>query len=298
MLLTLLISLDSLKFENTGGFGFILSLLKAFTGKGYVWLGITERDVHRRYLLSAGFGALMHTSSRATERPLIAVASSLQPVLEESVPIIAAETGITPRIAYGASGNLARQIAQGAPFELLLAADEASIFTLAKAGHLRDEGHVYARGRLALFAPHGALFDPASGLEALPPLLAAGRLARFAIANPETAPYGRAAEDALRRLGLWDAIRPRLVFGENIAQAAQFAMTEGAAGGLIALSLADSPHLRARGRFALVPEGLHEPLRHRLAVTKRGGEAALRLQAWFVSPSAAQVFARHGLQVS
>lgn len=252
--------------------------------------------MHRRYLLSASLLALMHTSSRASERPLIAAATSLQPALQEAGPVIATQTGIMPRFAYGASGNLARQIAQGAPFELLLAADEASILALAKAGLLRDAGHVYASGRLALFAPYGAPFDPAAGLEALRPLLASGRITRFAIANPETAPYGRAAEEALRRLGLWDAIRPRLVFGENIAQAAQFAMTEGAAGGLMALSLAESPPLRARGRFSLVPEALHEPLRHRLAVTKRGGEAALRLQAWFLSSSAAQVFARHGLE--
>jgi molybdate transport system substrate-binding protein len=270
--------------------------LKTFAGKGYVYVGITERDVHRRYLVTTSILALMHTPSRATERPLFAAATSLQPALEEAGPLIATQTGIMPRFAYGASGNLTRQIAQGAPFELLLAADEASILTLAKAGHLRDEGHVYARGRLALFARHGAPFDPAAGLEALRPLLAAGRIARFAIANPETAPYGRAAEEALRRLGLWDAIRPRLVFGENIAQAAQFAMTEGAAGGLIALSLADTPPLRARGRFALVPEALHELLRHRLALTRRASEAALRLQAWFLSPIAAQVFARHGLE--
>jgi molybdate transport system substrate-binding protein len=252
--------------------------------------------MYRRLLLALAALPWVALPASAGQRPLIAAAASLQPVLEDAAPIIASETGIIPRIAYGASGNLARQIAQGAPFELLLAADETSIFNLARLGHLRDEGHVYALGRLALFAPHGAPFDPDAGLEALRPLLASGRLTRFAIANPETAPYGRAAEEALRRIGLWDAIRPRLVFGENIAQAAQFAMTEGAGGGLVALSLAESPPLRARGRFALVPDALHEPLRHRLAVTKRGGEAALRLQAWFLSPKAAPVFARHGLQ--
>ena len=252
--------------------------------------------MHRRACLITACLAFAPLSSQAAARPLIAAAASLQPALEEAAPVIAAETGISPRIAYGSSGNLARQIAHGAPFELLLAADEASIFNLAKSGHLRDDGHVYARGRLALFAPHGAPFDPAVGLEALRPLLASGRLARFAIANPETAPYGGAAEQSLRPMGLWDAIRPRLIFGENIAQAAQFAITEGAAGGLLALSLADSPPLRARGRFALVPGALHEPLRHRLGVTKRASEAALRLQAWFLSSSAAQVFARHGLE--
>jgi molybdate transport system substrate-binding protein len=227
---------------------------------------------------------------------LIAAAASLQPALEEAAALVATETGIMPRLAYGASGNMARQIAQGAPFEMLIAADEISIQKLAESGQLRDAGHVFAVGRLALFAPRGSALDPVVGLEALRPLLAAGRVQRFAIANPEIAPYGRAAEQALRRLELWEALRPRLVFGENIAQAAQFAMTEGATGGLIAHSLALSPALKARGDFSLVPEALHEPLRHRLALTKRASDAALRLQTWFLSPQAAALFARHGLQ--
>jgi molybdate transport system substrate-binding protein len=179
---------------------------------------------------------------------------------------------------------------------MLLAADEVSIEQLSEAGHTRDAGHVFAVGRLALFAVRGSALDPAAGLEALRPLLAAGRVQRFAIANPEIAPFGRAAEEALRRLDLWEALRPRLVFGENIAQAAQFAMMEGATGGLIALSLALSPALKARGDFSLVPDALHGPLSHRLALTKRASEAAVRVQAWLLSPQAAAVFARHGLQ--
>jgi molybdate transport system substrate-binding protein len=240
--------------------------------------------------------ALLARPGIATAAPLIAAAASLQPALEEAAALIVAQTGIAPRFAYGASGNLVRQIAQGAPFEILLAADEISIQKLAEAGQARDAGHVFALGRLALFAPRGSALDPAAGLEALRPLLAAGRVQRFAIANPETAPYGRAAEQALRRLELWEALRPRLVFGENIAQAAQFAMTEGASGGLVAYSLALSPALKARGNFSLVPANLHEPLRHRLALTRRASDAAQRLQAWFLSPQAAAVFARHGLQ--
>jgi molybdate transport system substrate-binding protein len=251
----------------------------------------------RRVLLLA-FGSTPWLGGQVAARPapLIAAAASLQPALEEAAALISAETGVTPRFAYGASANLARQIAQGAPFEMLLAADEVSIQKLAEAGHTRDTGHVFAVGRLALFAPRGSALDPAGGLEALRPLLAAGRVQRFAIANPEIAPYGRAAEEALRRLNLWEALRPRLVFGENIAQAVQFAMMEGATGGLIALSLALSPALKARGDFSLLPDALHGPLRHRLALTKRAGEAALRVQAWLLSPPAAAVFARHGLE--
>jgi molybdate transport system substrate-binding protein len=252
--------------------------------------------MHRRSWLVLASLALAPATSGAAPRPLIAAAASLQPALEEAAALISAETGITPRFAYGASGNLARQIAQGAPFEMMIAADEISIQKLAEAGQLRDAGHVFAVGRLALFAPRGSVLDPAAGLEALRPLLATGRVQRFAIANPEIAPYGRAAEEALRRLNLWEALRPRLVFGENIAQAAQFAMMEGATGGLIALSLALSPALKARGDFSLVPDALHGPLRHRLALTKRASDAALRVQAWLLSSQAAAVFARHGLQ--
>lgn len=252
--------------------------------------------MHRRSWLILASLALAPATSGAAPRPLIAAAASLQPALEEAAALIAAETGITPRFAYGASGNLARQIAQGAPFEMLLAADEISIQKLAEAGQSRDAGHVFAVGRLALFAVRGSALDPAAGLEALRPLLAAGRVQRFSIANPEIAPYGRAAEEALRGLNLWEALRPRLVFGENIAQAAQFAIMEGATGGLIALSVALSPALKARGDFSLVPDALHGPLRHRLALTKRASDAALRVQAWLLSPPAAAVFARHGLQ--
>ncbi|MFN9092356.1 MAG: molybdate ABC transporter substrate-binding protein [Alphaproteobacteria bacterium] len=253
--------------------------------------------MHRRALLLAfGSAPMLGGQTAARPAPLIAAAASLQPALEEAAALIMAETGIALRFAYGASGNLARQIAQGAPFEMLIAADEISVRKLAEAGQLRDAGHVFALGRLALFAPRGSALDPAAGLEALRPLLAAGRVQRFAIANPEIAPFGRAAEEALRQLDLWEALRPRLVFGENIAQAAQFAMMEGATGGLIAHSLVLSPALTARGSFSLVPSALHGPLRHSLAVTKRGGDAALRVQAWLLSPGATAVFARHGLE--
>ena len=250
----------------------------------------------RVLLLAFGSAPWLGGQVAAGPTPLIAAAASLQPALEEATALISAETGIAPRFAYGASANLARQIAQGAPFEMMIAADEVSIQKLAEAGHTRDAGHVFAVGRLALFAPRGSVLDPAAGLEALRPLLAAGRVQRFAIANPEIAPYGRAAEEALRRLNLWEALRPRLVFGENIAQAAQFAMMEGATGGLIAHSLALSPAVKARGSFSLVPDALHDPLRHRLALTKRASEAAVRVQTWLLSPQAAAVFARHGLE--
>ena len=232
---------------------------------------------------------------RAETRPIVSVAAYLQAALEEASPLLRRETGLTPRYIFGATGSLARQIAQGAPFQLFLAADEASVFSLAAEGHLRDAGRVYGVGRLALFAPRGSALDPSGGAEARVRVIRAGQQQRFAIANPEIAPYGRAAEQALRRLGLWDALRPHLVIGENVAQAAQFAMMPGSLGGLIALSLADTPPVRARGSYALLPETLHEPLRHRMALTRRAGAEAEALYNWFAGPTAGAIFSRHGI---
>ena len=107
-------------------------------------------------------------------------------------------------------------------------------------------------------------------------------MSRFAIANPDVAPYGKAAEAVLRKRGLWDAIRPQLVLGDTIAQAAQFATTGNAVGGLIAYSLVLGPGFADRGTYAVIPEADHPPLRQRMVLLKRAGpiaDAVLRLPA-------------------
>ena len=133
---------------------------------------------------------------------------------------------------FGASGTLTRQIQDGAPFELFLAADEEFPNQLTAAGLTRDAGVVYAVGRLVLFAPTGSPLTVDERLDGLATLVKAGNVDRFAIANPDVAPYGRAAEAVLRKHGLWEAIRPQLVLGDTIAQAAQFATTGNASGGI------------------------------------------------------------------
>lgn len=248
----------------------------------------------RRLILAALAAFLVCRPGAAEQGPLVAAAASLQGALRDAAAAFGAETGSAPRLVFGASGSLVRQIEQGAPFELFLSADEAFVRRLAARGHARDEGVVYGTGRIVLFAPHGSRLDPARGLDSLGEALAAGRIARFAIANPETAPYGLAAQQALTAAGLWEAIRPRLVIGESIAQAAQFATAGGSEGGIIALSLAVSPALRARGRHALLPEGLHAPLRQRMVLTRRAGPAAERFMAWLQTPPARRILAAHG----
>ncbi len=235
--------------------------------------------------------------ARADPPPPVAAASDLKFALEEAAAQFEHDTGKAVKLVFGSSGNFARQIEQGAPFELLLSADEGYVLALAGKGLMRDQGVLYAIGRIALFAPHGSPLDPAAGLDALRGVLARGQLTRFAIANPEHAPYGRAAVEALRHAGLWDAVQPRLVLGENATQAAQYAASGSTEGGIVPYSLALSTNFRDRGRYALLPAEWHAPLRQRMALTRGAGPTARAFYDWLQQPAARAIFARHGFEL-
>ena len=187
----------------------------------------------------------------AQRPPTIAAAANLNFALTEIAKQFEQAQGTRVELVFGASGTLTRQIQDGAPFEMFLAADEEFPNRLSAAGLTRDAGVVYAVGRLVIFAPKGSPLTVDERLDGLSRLVKTGKVSRFAIANPEVAPYGRAAEAVLRKRGLWDALRPNLVLGDSITQAAQFATTGNAVGGLIAYSLVlesglrRSRHLRA-----------------------------------------------------
>lgn len=232
----------------------------------------------------------------ARQPPAIAAASDLKFALEEIARGFTAETGYALRLVFGSSGNFFRQIVQGAPFELFLSADEELVFRLAQQGFAEDRGVRYALGRLVLFAPNGSPVRPADGVAALAAAAADGRLQRLAIANPEHAPYGRAAEQALRRAGAWEAVRAKLVFGENVSQAAQFAAGAAAQAGLFAQSLAIAPQVSAKGSFALVPDDLHAPLHQRMVLMKGAGDVARAFYRYLQQPDARAVLERHGFR--
>jgi molybdate transport system substrate-binding protein len=226
--------------------------------------------------------------------PRVAAASDLQFALTEVADQFARETGQRVELIFGSSGNLARQIEDGAPFAVFLSADEAFVQRLARAGQTRDQGVPYAVGRIVLFAPSGSPLVPSEGLDGLARLMKAGRVARFAIANPEHAPYGRAAMQALQKRGLWEGLRPTLVLGENVSQAAQFATTGNAAGGIIAYSLALAPPMRERGTHALIPAEDHEPLRQRMVRLKRADPVADRFYRYLQEPAARATLTKFG----
>lgn len=226
---------------------------------------------------------------------MIAVASSVQAAATEIARAFEAETGAQVSLAFGASGNFARQIRQGAPFEMLLAADEDYVLGLARDGFTRDEGAVYATGRLALVVPRGGRLAADGTLDDLARALDEGRLGRFAIASPEHAPYGMRAEEALRHKGLWEAILPHLVYGENVAQAAQFAISGDTDGGIVARSLALEPSVAAAAAVALIPASWHLPLHQRMVLLKGASPAAAAFYDHLRSPAAQEILRRHGL---
>ena len=232
----------------------------------------------------------------AQRTPAIAAAANLNFALREVADRFARAGGNRVELVFGASGTLTRQIQDGAPFEMFLAADEEFPNQLTRAGLTRDAGEIYAVGRVALFAPRGSPLQVDERLDGLARLMKDGGVTRFAIANPEVAPYGRAAEAVLRKHGLWDGIRPRLVLGDTIAQAAQFATTGNAVGGLVAYSLLLA-ELKDRGTHAVIPATDHPPLRQRMVLLKKAGPVVERFYRFVQEQDARAILQKHGFAV-
>ncbi|WP_136253291.1 molybdate ABC transporter substrate-binding protein [Onishia niordana] len=257
---------------------------------------------------------VMAPFAMANEVPRIAVASSLQFALTEIADDFQGASGRQVILNVGSSGNFRRQIAQGAPFELFLSANEGYVQALHEAGKTRDAGVRYARGRLVWLQRSGRQEQgqESEGQKSeLPPEeapLAAvqaavktwqadGTRSRIALANPEHAPYGVAARQVLEHEGLWDASRPLQVMGENVAQAARFALSADTRGGLVAYSLARSPALAKQGDYVLIPEAWHSPLYQRMALVQGAGETAEAFYAYLQSDAARRVLRDYGFGV-
>jgi molybdate transport system substrate-binding protein len=231
----------------------------------------------------------------ATPRPVaVAAAANMQSALAELVPLFERGTRARVSLTLGSSATLARQIQQGLPAELFLSADEDFALRLADAGLTQDRGTVYATGRLVLLVPTGSrlVLDPGLiGLKAGLP-----EVRKFAIANPELAPYGKAAVQVLQSQALWPALQGKLVLGDNIAQTTQFVSTGAADAGITALSLALAPEVAARTRHVLISDALHAPVRQRMVLLKNAGPGARAFHDFLQSPDAKAVMTRYGFQ--
>jgi molybdate transport system substrate-binding protein len=227
----------------------------------------------------------------------VAAASDLVYCLEElNAAFRKAYPQVDLKSMTGASGTIFAQIQNGAPFDVFLSADVKYPRELIKAGLAEEKSlTVYAIGHLVVWTNRDGV-DVSAGLSALN----GAAVKKIAIANPEHAPYGRAAKAALEQAKLWDTVKDRLVFGENIAQTAQFVETGNADAGIVALSLVMSPRLQKVGRWTPVPVEAHPKLEQAVVVTKRGASNPLAGEYvdFLRSKEAREVFDRYGFRVS
>jgi molybdate transport system substrate-binding protein len=226
----------------------------------------------------------------------VAAASDLQSALPAIVSQFEKETGQHVRLTFGSSGNFFTQIQNGAPFDVFLSADIDYPRRLEASG-TADRGSLYeyATGRLVLWARKDSGIDVQRGLS----VLIDPRTRRIAMANPEHAPYGRAAVAALRHEGLYERVSDKCVLGENISQAAQFVESGAADAGLLALSLALSPTLKNAGTYFEIPESWHPPIEQGAIVLASSPHKPLARQ--FVErlkrPDAVQILETYGFGI-
>ena len=227
-------------------------------------------------------------SSGGSQTLLVGAASSLEPPFTELAEVFQEETGSTVAFAFGATGNLARQIEQGAPMDVFAAADVAFMERLEEQGLIMaGTRRTHALGRLALVSSRKAGVEVTS-LEAL----LEPEVRYVAMANPELAPYGAAARQALESAGLWARLQPRVVYGESVRQALQFVQTGNAEAGLVARSIANAEGVSG----VPVDQALHEPLAQTIGVVSDTArpELARRFVELVTGPQGQAVLARYG----
>jgi molybdate transport system substrate-binding protein len=226
----------------------------------------------------------------------VAAASDLQTALPAIVSQFEKDTGQRVRLTFGSSGNFFTQIQNGAPFDVFLSADIDYPRRLEASGEAeRGSLYMYAIGRVVLWTRTDSGIDLRRGLT----VLSDPRVRRIALANPDHAPYGRAAVAALRHEGLYERVRKKFVLGENISQAAQFAQSGSADVGLLALSLALSPTLKSSGAYVDIPGAWHPPIEQAAVVLASSQEKPLArlFIAYLKKPDSVRILQSYGFAV-
>lgn len=247
--------------------------------------------LRRIVCIAAFFSFTLAAHAQQTLR--IAAAADLQPLLPGILAQFTAQTGIRTTASYKSSAVLATSIINGAPFDLFMAADLSFPQKVIAAGLAEESAPVpYARGTLVLWTRNDTPFKQLSLDSLRDPALKT-----LALANPQHAPYGRAAQDALEHLSLYSALKPKLVIAENIAQAAQYADSGNAQIGMISLTSALTPRMKADGHYALVPRHAYLPILQGAVVIKssQNAQAAERFVNFLASPAITHELEARGL---
>lgn len=230
--------------------------------------------------------------SVSAQQITVAVAANMKDAFTEIDTAFRA-TGKPPiRVVYGSSGNFTAQIMNGAPFSLLISADEGYPLELYKKGKAVDEGLVYAIGKLAIITKKPTDVQSFDSKEAL--IRAIQRANKIAIAKPELAPYGKAAVEYLKAEGLWELAKDKLIYGDNVGIATMYVVTGGADIGFTALSLAKSPEVTKQTSYRLVNSKLYEPIQQRMVLMKGAPPEATDLYLFMQGNHAKLILQKYG----
>lgn len=231
---------------------------------------------------------LAHSGEQLT----IAAAADLKFAMDEIVALFGKQHPASQvTTIYGSSGKFQTQIRQGAPYDVYFSADIAYPHALKNEGFAVGEVQSYGFGRLVLWNSSHKIIQLSD--------LSDPSIHKIAIANPKHAPYGQHAEQALKAAGIWDKIEAKLVYGENIAQAAQFVQTGNADVGILALSLAKSAQLSKSGSYTLIPDSLHQPLEQGFVITRRAehNQLALDFARFMTTSDVRRIMIRYGFSL-
>jgi molybdate transport system substrate-binding protein len=260
------------------------------------WLVEGDNELFRKRIATCALVVLLITTvscrskTATTESPsiTIAAASNLTDTFEELGPGFTSATGVRVVVSFGATADLAKQIEHGAPFDVFLAADAEHVEQLDSKGLLApDSRKNYARGRLVMWLPASSKLA-AQRIEDI----TGKEFERIAIAKPDVAPYGRAAEETLRALGIWDEIKTKVVYSQTVSQAKQYAATGNAEIAFIPLALVKP----GEGRYIQVGAELHRPIDQAIGIVKESGkqDSARRFVEFLMSTEGQQLLAKHG----
>jgi molybdate transport system substrate-binding protein len=249
---------------------------------------MVPRLIFRLPLLAA---LLLSGVAARADQVQVAVAANFSAPMQKIAALFERDSGHRAALSFGATGKFHAQIANGAPFDLLLAADSETPARLSQQGlGVAGSQFTYAVGKLVLWSANPDLVDAAGAV------LKTGNFRHLALANPKTAPYGAAAIEAMTRLGVLAELQPRLVQGENISQAHQFVASGNAQLGFVALSQVDRGGKRVAGSMWAVPQTLYAPIRQDAVLLARGRDnpAALALIAYLKGDKARAVISAYG----
>lgn len=242
------------------------------------------------WAIAVAGGLSLFAASAHSATTTIAVAANFKPVMDEIVPVFEKRSGHSVHVVYGTVTKLAKQIEQGAPFDVLISSDQHTVDTLQGTGLTVPETRFcYAIGELVLWSANPGLVDPQAEV------LKKGDFRRLAIANPKVAIYGRAAQQVLEKLGLWTAMQPKIVLGENITQAHQFVATGNAELGFVAKSQVFKDQW-VGGSHWVIPQSLYQLLKQDAVLLKRGQDnpAARAFLQQLMAPATQPVLLRYG----